>query len=40
MPPGEDSIVWRLADGGLASQALARGFAADCYAAIEELIDD
>ncbi len=39
MPSDGDAIEWHLADGGLASQALARGFAADFYAPIEELID-
>ncbi len=38
LPQGGDSIVWRLADEGLASQALAHGFAADFYAPIEALI--
>ena len=39
LPQGDDAIAWRLADGGLASEAVARSFAADFYAPLEELIE-
>ncbi len=38
MPPDGEEILWHLGVEGLASQALAKGFAADFYTPIEKLI--